>query len=326
MRLPLRIVCALVVLSGCGGSGDGLAPAAEPARSPPLDVAPAGRVVPVGHKPEGLAFDPRTGLLAVGLTQPDRLALVNGRSGRTVRRVRLPGAARHLGLSRPGGPVFVPAENADELVSVSLPGGRVRAARVGHQPHDAAAAGGRTFVGNERGRSLSVVEHGRQVRVLDAPVGPGGVAVTAHGDRVAVVGVRERALELFDTHTLRSLGRVDVGLGPTHVVARGARLFVVDTRGNGLIEVSTDPLRVHRRTHLEGAPYGIAFDPLRKRFWVTLTALNRVAELTDRRVLRTFPTVRQPNSVTVDPETGRVFVASRKDGTLQLLDPPPYVD
>ena len=129
---------------------------------------------------------------------------------------------------------------------------------------------------------------------------------------------------MFAADTLRPLGRIDVGIGPTHVVARGARLFVVDTRGNGLIEVSTDPLRVHRRTHLEGSPYAIAFDPVRKRFWVTLTATNRVAELTDRRVLRSFPTVRQPNSVAVDPLTGRVLVAGRKDGTVQLLDPPPY--
>lgn len=150
------------------------------------------------------------------------------------------------------------------------------------------------------------------------------MAVTAKGDRVAVVRARERALELFAADTLRPLGRIDVGIGPTHVVARGARLFVVDTRGNGLIEVSTDPLRVHRRTYLEGSPFGIAFDPVRKRFWVTLTATNRVAELTDRRVLRSFPTVRQPNSVAVDPKTGRVFVGSRKDGALQLLDPPPY--
>jgi len=139
-----------------------------------------------------------------------------------------------------------------------------------------------------------------------------------------VVGVRERALELFDTRTLRSLGQIDVGIGPTHIAARGERLFVVDTRGDALIEVLTDPLRVHRRTSVPGAPYGIAFDPVRKRFWVTLTASNRVAELTDRRLLRTFPTVRQPNSVAVDPSSGRVFVASRSDGTLQLLDPPAY--
>ncbi len=46
-------------------------------------------------------------------------------------------------------------------------------------------------------------------------------------------------------------------------------------------------------------------------------------ELTDRRVLRRFPAVRQPNSVAVDRTTGRVFVASRSDGTLQLFDPGP---
>jgi DNA-binding beta-propeller fold protein YncE len=200
---------------------------------------------------------------------------------------------------------------------------------VGHQPHTAVpaggpAAGGRIFVGNERGRSVSVVQDGRELRTLDAPVGPGGLAAT-RGGVVAVVGVRERAIELFDASTLASRGRIPVGLGPTHVAARGRRFFVVDTRGNGLIEIHTDPLRVHRRTHLEGAPYGIAYDPRRRRFWVTLTASNRVAELTDRRLLRTFPTVRQPNSVAVDPVTGRVFVASRKDGVLQLFDPPPYV-
>jgi DNA-binding beta-propeller fold protein YncE len=322
----LGVAGAAVVALGCGGSSDGLVPAAEPARSPPLNAAPAGRVVPLGHEPEGLVFDPRTGLLAAALRDPDRLALVDGRSGRTVGRIPLPEAARHLALARRGGPVLVPSEGADELLAVSLPDGRVRSTPVGRQPHDAAAARRRTFVGNERGRSLSVLGPGRRVRTLDAPVGPGGVAATASRARVAVVGVRERALEVFDTETLASLGRIDVGVGPTHVVARGERLFVVDTRGNGLVEVHADPLRVHRRTHLEGAPYGVAFDRARRRFWVTLTASNRVAELTDRRLLRTFPTVRQPNSVAVDPVSGRVFVASRKDGVLQLFDPPPYRD
>ena len=337
-RALLPIACVLaaggcggsvLAAGGCGGSSDGLAPAAEPARSPPLEAEPAGRVVPVGPKPEGLAFDRRTGLLAVALTRPDRLALVDGRSGRTVRRVRLPGAARHLALARPGGPVLVPVEDTAELVTVSLPEGRRRATRVGRQPHAAVAArgpaaGGRVFVGNERGRSVSAVEDGRELRRLEAPIGQGGLAAT-RGGVVAVVGVRERAIELFDASTLTSRGRIPVGVGPTHVAARGKRFFVVDTRGNGLVEIHTDPLRVHRRTHLEGAPYGIAYDPRRRRFWVTLTASNRVAEVTDRRLLRTFPTVRQPNSVAVDPLTGRVFVASRKDGVLQLFDPPPYV-
>jgi DNA-binding beta-propeller fold protein YncE len=324
--VPRRaLAIAAVAAAGCGcGSGDGLAPAAEPARSPPVTDPAAGRVVAVGHKPEGLAFDPVTGLLAVGLANPDRLALVDGRSGRVVRRVRLPESPRHLQLARRGGPVLVPAERTDALVEVSLPEGRLRITSVGDQPHDATRARGRIFVGNERGRSVTVLERGRVSRVLDAPVGPGGLAATADRELVAVVGVRQRALQLYDAATLRPGSKVDVGLGPTHVVARGSRLFVVDTRGDALIEVHTKPLVVHRRTHLEGSPYGVAYDPVRRRFWVTLTGENRLAELTDRRLLRTFPTVRQPNSVAVDPRSGRVFVASRSDGTLQLFDPPPY--
>jgi DNA-binding beta-propeller fold protein YncE len=260
-EVGLYLVAALAslaaLMAACGGSSDRLAPAAEPARSPPLEREPAGTVVPLGHKPEGLAFDPVTGLLAAGLTNPDRLAIVDGDTGRTVRRVPLRESPRHL-------------------------------------------------------RST-----------LPAPRQPGRVAATTDRSHVGVVGVRERALEVFDARTLEAEGKVSVGVGPTHLVGGGERFFVVDTRGNALLEVRLDPLRVHRRTQLGGTPYGIALDTERRRYWVTLTALNQVAELTDHRVLRRFPTVRQPNSVAVDPRSGRVFVASRTDGTLQFFDPPP---
>jgi DNA-binding beta-propeller fold protein YncE len=321
-RLVLPALTFAALLPACGGSSERFPPAAEPSRSPPLAEEPVGRVVRVGHKPEGLAFDPVTGLLAVGLTNPDRLALVDGDSGRVVRRVRLPESPRHLSLAAPGGPVLVPAERADALVEVFLPDGRIRATGVGRFPHDAIRARGRLWVGDELGHTVSVLEDGERVETLEAPRQPGGLAATADRDHVGVVGVRERALEVYDAESLDSAGKVDVGVGPTHVAGAGERFFVVDTRGNGLLEVRMDPLRIHRRTHLEGAPYGIAHDRERRRYWVTLTARNEVVELTDQRALRRFPTVRQPNSVAVDERSGRVFVASRKDGTLQLFDPP----
>jgi DNA-binding beta-propeller fold protein YncE len=323
----LYLVAALALLGAalvaCGGSSDRVPPAAEPATSPPLQREPAGTVVELGHKPEGLAFDPVTGLLAAGLTNPDRIALVDGDTGRVLRRVRLAESPRHLSLAAPGGPVLVPAERANAIVEVSLPRGGLHTTPVGRFPHDAARARGLLFVGDELGHTLSVVEDGRRIDSLPAPRQPGGVAASADREHVAVVGIRERALEVFDTRTLESSGKVSVGIGPTHVVGGGERFFVVDTRGGALLEVRLDPLRVHRRTHLGGAPYGIALDRERRRYWVTLTARNQVAELTDHRVLRRFPTVRQPNSVAVDPRSGRVFVASRKDGTLQFFDPPP---
>ena len=78
------------------------------------------------------------------------------------------------------------------------------------------------------------------------------------------------------------------------------------------------------RTALPGTPYGIAYDPVRDRLWVTLTARNEVVGVAlgaaKPSVVATFPTVRQPNTVAVDPVTGRVFVASRTDGTVEFVE------
>jgi DNA-binding beta-propeller fold protein YncE len=220
----------------------------------------------------------------------------------------------------------VPAEPADELVQVALPGGAAQAAAVGVFPHDAAAAGGRIFVGDERGNTLSVVE-GERVRRIRAATQPGGVAAVDDGRAIAVVSVRERVLEVYDSDTLERIGRVPAGVGPTHVVGgTEGRMYVVDTEGDGLLVFERRPeLRLARRLPLLGEPYGIAVDRVRARLWVTLTATNEVFELSAGarpRFLRRFPAVRQPNTVTIDPESGRVFVTGKADGVLQLLDPP----
>ena len=57
---------------------------------------------------------------------------------------------------------------------------------------------------------------------------------------------------------------------------------------------------------------------------VTLTARNQLVEVAagDRpRELGRRPTVRQANTLAVDPRSGRVLLASRTDGTLELVDP-----
>jgi DNA-binding beta-propeller fold protein YncE len=337
VRRPLAIaVLALGLgLAGCGDDGAERAAsaepdvpypptAAEPAAAPVASARPAGRVVRVGPGPEGLAFDPQTGLVAVGLREPAALALVDGRSGALRRRVALPGAPRHLELARPGGPVLVPAEGADALVEVSLPEGESRVTRVGDQPHDAAFLDGRAYAIDELGSTLSVVEQGRLVRRAPVDVQPGGVV--ALDDRLAVISVQAYTIELFDPRSLRGQGSRNAGLGPTHVVAdEDGRLHVADTRGGALVTFETRPrLRWISRLPLPGSPYGLAIDRERDRLWVTLVGRNELVEVAAGdapRRLRALPTVRQPNSVAVDPRTGRVAVASRTDGTVQLVDP-----
>ncbi len=322
------MILTLVAFAGCGSvtfAGD-LPPAAEPASSRPLTERPAGRVVPVGFKPEGAVADPVTGLVAVGLREPGELALVDGRSGEVTRRVRLSGAPRHLQLAADGGPVLVPAERADALTRVSLPEGVRDSVRVGMFPHDATQAGGRTFVGDEHGNTLSVID-GDRVRRFPIATQPGGLAPIDGGRAVAVVSVRERIVEIYDTETLELLDSAPAGVGPSHVIAGSqGRFYVTDSTGDGLLVFETKPeLRLTRRVALLGSPYGVTVDCERARLWVTLTATNELVELSGGarpRVLRTFPTVRQPNTVAVDPATGRVFVTGKADGVLQLFDPP----
>ncbi len=323
----LGAVTVLVAVAGCGSSPPEELPVPEPAASPAPGEKPAGRVVRVGNAPEGVAVDPETGIVALGFRNPDRLALVDGRAGELEREVRLPSSPRHLGIAGPGGPVLVPTEAGGSLLQVSLPEGTIRSTtRVGRGPHDAAQAAGRVFVGNEFEDSVSVVEDGRELRRLPAAKQPGGVAGTETGE-VGVVSVTARVFEAFDARTLRSLGRVSGGVGPTHVAAEPEGCYyVADTQGDAVLLIRRRGVRVEqvRRINVPGTPYGIAVDSAADRLWVTQTRLNRVAEyaLNGRRprLVRTLPTVRQPNTIGVDARTGRAYVAGRA-GELQIVEP-----
>lgn len=348
IRLAL-VALALLLLAGCAPDQEtskpgttarttqqakydppsNLPPAPEPAESPEPGEKPAGSVMDLGGKPEGLVADPETGLVAAGLRNPDRLALIDGDSGNLVRNVDLPESPRHLGLAAPGGPVLVPAERADELVQVGLSPGRVLTETpVGAFPHDAAAApNGRIFVLNEMASTVSVVEDGKAIQTLETLRQPGGVAATSDG-LVGVIGVRGLGLEVFDSESLESLGRIDAGEGPTHVVAGpDGRFYVADTRGDTILVFEAKPelKRVARLSLAGGSPYGISVDSEHDQLWVTLTAENTAVrydiEGGEPEEMNRYSTVRQPNSVAVDPASGRVFIAGKANDELQVLAP-----
>ncbi len=328
---------ALALLaSGCGGERSDpaarepdprLPPPAETAPSPEQTGTPAGRVVPIGPIAEGVVADPQTGLVAVGLRDPFRLALVDGATGEVRREVPLPGHLRHLQLQAPGGPVLVPAESANALLRVALPTGEVLSrVGVGDFPHDATATpGGRIAVANEFGGTVSVVEDGRVVHTFGNAAQPGGV--DAVGERVGMVDVREMSLTVYDMPSRQRLAELPAGEGTTHVVTGPpGRFLVADTEGDAITVFGIDPRpRMLNRLPLPGSPYGISYDDTRDRLWVTLTAFNEVVgiDFAGRapRVAVRLPTIRQPNTVAVNSATGRVFVASPTEGALQLIDP-----
>ncbi len=329
MRRTAALLLPLALVLAACSSGSGGTPAAEPARaaepadSPELTTDPAGRVVDLDPDAEGMVFDPVTGLLAVAVRDPNRLVLTDV-EGVTQREIMLPGHARHLQLAAPGGPVLVPAEDSNTLVEVALPGGEVTETMVGDYPHDAAqVASGQILVGDEMGGTLSVVTDGQVTRTFDSQTQPGGVATV--GDVAGVVDVGAFSITTYDVAAGELQTVLDAGDGPTHVIADGrGRFLVADTRGDAMLVFGSDPLELESTYALDGTPYGLAHDGTDQVVWVTLTATNELVglstagdELTE---VARFPTVRQPNTVAVDPGTGRVFVGSRETGRLQLID------
>jgi DNA-binding beta-propeller fold protein YncE len=327
----LVVASLAVALAGCGGGGHPTKQlgAAEPAHAPPLSAKPAGKVIKVGPRAEGVTADPVTGLIAVGVRQPDQLVLVDGRTATVRKRVALPGHLRHLQLAAPGGPVLVPDEDSGLLLTVALPSGTVlsRVDTGGKFPHDATEArGGSIVVANEGGGTVAVIRDGQVIKLFDDTRQPAGAAHV--GRRVGIVDVRQDDLHVYDARRLRLLARLPAGRGPTHVVADNRGHFVVaDTRGNALLVFAAGPKpRRLGRMPLPGTPYGIAYDPTHDRLWVTLTARNELVGLDFvegiPHVSVRLPTVRQPNTVAVDPATGRVFVTGTHDGLLQIIEPP----
>ncbi|MBA2693172.1 MAG: YncE family protein [Rubrobacter sp.] len=302
-------------------------PAPEPAESPPLEEEPDGDIAEIGEPVEGIVADAETGLVVMGTREAGDLLLADGESGEVERRVDVGGRARHLDLAAPGGPVLVPVEREDAFFQVGLPEGEIfEEIPVGEFPHDAAAYEGRVFVLNEFESTASVIENGEITDTFETPFQPGGVAVTDDGI-VAIVGVRGVAVEFYDAETLESSRRLEGGEGPTHIVAGPEeRFYVTDTRGGALLVYEGNGPEMVESVPLEGgSPYGIAIDRERDELWITLVAENRVVRYDigggSPEEIESYPTVRQPNTVAVNSETGRVFVAGAENGELQFFDP-----
>jgi DNA-binding beta-propeller fold protein YncE len=329
------LISAFAVVVGCGDPAPtgpttttGLPPPAEPLTAPEQTEPIPGRIVRVGDAPEGVVADAVTRRVAVAKRNPDELVLLNADTGDITGRTPLPGFARHLQLAAPGGPVLVPVESANALVRVELPSGRAEPPIItGIGPHDAAqAANGTIFVSNEFGGTVAAVRGDAVVKDFAGSVQPGGAA--AVGDSVGVVDVRKNDLAIFDAAALTLVGSTPAGAGPTHLVGdRRGRLIATDTRGDMLRVFTPGPTpREVASVAQAGGPYGIAYDPVRDRLWVTSTGTNEVVgyDMTDAtlREVQRLATVQNPNTLGVDASTGRLFIAGVPGGGIQIVDPP----
>ncbi len=317
-------ISVMLLVAACSTVDDGDQagfPPATPAAAPAPSASPAGSAWPAGPGAEGIAVDGGTARVAVAVRDPDRLLLLDSATGAVARTVPLPGRATHVSLG-PAGSVLVAAGKT--LLRVPTVGDAAPAEQklpadgyqVAPMRDDAALVslpkqGRAVVVGRNRQPSLRTGEHSA------------GVAV--NGDLLGVVDSAQSTLTVFDADG-KLVQQTRAGDGATKVlVDRRNRFVVIDTRGGEILIFSTDPLFLRQRHPVGGSPYGAAYDRTRDVLWLTLTATNELVGLSlaggaPVEVGR-FPTVRQPNSVAVDPGTGTVYVTGRADGVVQAVQP-----
>ncbi|MEO9224010.1 MAG: hypothetical protein ABI276_03365 [Acidimicrobiales bacterium] len=329
-RLVAGLVLVAFCVAGCGSAAKPnkpLAVAPEPAISPPPTGSVPGLVLPLAGAPEGVAVV-RSGTVAVSVRQPDGIVLFNVADPTARSMVPLGGSARHLFLAGPDGPLLIPDETDDRFVEMSLPDGQViESVPVGRQPHDSIAVGPDTiFVADEIANTIHIIRNGRVIRVVAAPLQPGGMASSTDGSVMVTVGVRGRRITAYRPDG-SVLGSANCGAGPTHAVTGSNGLYwVVDTNGGAVLGFRVDHHGPHQvaRLPVGNKPYGVAYDQRRSTLWVTLTGTDELlglhldgTKITSR---TTYKTVQQPNTVAVDDTTGTLIVTgSTSEGTLQII-------
>ncbi|MDA3643100.1 hypothetical protein LZ318_19490 [Saccharopolyspora indica] len=293
--------------------------AATPATSPPATTAPAGTVhpaPPVQHT----AFDTTTGTLV--LASGPTLTLTDTTTG-AQRTATLPSAPASLTLQN--GQLLAALPDSDQLARLDVRTAEVRTTAVPGGPvHAIDLDAERTAVALRSPATVTVLRNGAPTATADNLQGP--AQVLAAGQDLYVLDRLTTAVTPINPATGAKGAGLRAGDGATNAVTdRYQRILTVDTRGQELLAFSTDPLVMKQRYPVPGAPYGLAYDPARDLAWITLTATNEIVgfdiaggEPTERHRL---PTIAQPDSVAVDPQTGTLYIASANGAGYQVVTP-----
>ncbi|MEV0334344.1 hypothetical protein [Nocardia sp. NPDC050717] len=311
----------LVMLTGCAGSDGGPdVPTREPATaavSPATTTEPAGRTVPLAAT-KALLAERESGRVAALDTAGTALTLIDPAAPEGARTVTLPapGAALAQGGA---GEILVAAPG--RVLRVDAVTGAVSEIAVDGDVHAVQTrSDGNLVVGTADGTVRELRADGGTVRTVTGLVSADALALT--GDDITVLDRKQTAVVGVGDDALGLMLRA--GDGATNAIADSeGRVLVADTAGGELLVYSAGPLVLRQRFPVSSSPYALAYDTRSNTVWVTCTQSNEVVgfDLSTGIGVEVgrFPTVRQPDAVTVDERTGDLFVASATGEGLQRI-------
>ncbi|OZE98657.1 hypothetical protein CH300_22865 [Rhodococcus sp. 15-1154-1] len=321
---------ACLLVAGCSDSGSGSSdePDAvdlEPLTgitSPDTSVPPSGSVVPSPSGLHSTTFEPVTRSI---------VALDDARTALTVfdaddaaappRSVPLSGAAADV-VPGVDGTLLLPMNGS--LAEIDLRSSGVRNVDTGGNLLSAATLSDGTVVAGDDSGSIHIVDFGaNRSQSIGGLTSVDALASTEHG------------LAALDRHqtSLTQVNVADESLGLALRAGTGAarldtdeygRILVTDAAGGELLVYSSDDLLLRQRFPVGAQPWAVTYDDKSDTVWVTTPADNEVVGYTLDTGIPVesgrFSTVRQPDSITVDPDSGALYVGSATGGGLQRID------
>ncbi|TQM32837.1 YncE family protein [Nocardia bhagyanarayanae] len=319
-------VAVLALLAGCSSDkGEPDVPTREPATAavaPAPQAAPAGDVIGVNAPIRAMLADPGTGQLAALDKSSDDTAVLflidPATAGR--RTVTLPAHGTSLSAGEPG-EILVTATGWIFRVDVAT--GAVTETPVEGDPRSVRQREDGTLVVGTADGAVRILGPGGDVRdTVSGLVSADVVAVT--GDRIAVLDRRQTSVTEIDPAEDHLGLALRAGDGATNMISdHFGRVIVTDTAGEELLVYTTGPLVLRQRFPVGSSPYALTYDRRSDTVWVTCTQSNEVVGFDlstgiPKEVGR-YPTVRQPESVTVDERTGDLFVGSATGDGVQRI-------
>ncbi|MFT4199648.1 YncE family protein [Gordonia sp. (in: high G+C Gram-positive bacteria)] len=217
------------------------------------------------------------------------------------------------------------AVGPDSVVRIAADG-TAATARLARPGLAVAVDGDDILIGTEHGHLLVLDRALHQTEDVGGFVRVDAVVV-AHHDGHRQIVVLDKAQSLVTTVDPSSGGRgaaLRAGNGAGTLIGdHYGRFLVANPRDGQLLGFYGDPLIMKFRFPVPGGPYGLAYDERRNLLWVSETAVNRVRAFDlstgEPRERGGFASVRQPDSIAVDPESGAVFVLSAAGDGLQRV-------
>jgi len=225
---------------------------------------------------------------------------------------------------------LVTAELRNELVVVSLPGGRVvRRIPVAPDPKTASAApGGPVAIVSPGSGSITMFSAGlRRVAVFRDFRSPQLAAFTPDGEYLLVTDAAAGTLTSIELSRMRVVGRVAVGTGAHHLAVspndRSAWVALGESANTIVVVDVADPrhMRVLRRLHPAAQAHDLAFDPDGRTVWVSSASQPYVSVYgaASGRLISTVPAGRAPQHVLF--AAGHGYVTSGYGSSIEMVDP-----